>query len=130
VADICEFVGWVPLEDLPSYIAASKICLFVPPVSSEEINNTIVTKIYQYLLMHKPVIVGQARLMADFVEENRIGERIRESDSRDLADKIYKLYSSPDLMKEYSGNASKIAHMYTWEKTSVPFIEAYQNLKT
>jgi glycosyltransferase involved in cell wall biosynthesis len=100
----------------------------VPPASSEEVNNSIATKIYQYVLMNKPVIVGQARMMRQFVEENGIGLSIRESDPEDLANKISIMYSSPDMVADFIGNTRKIAPHYTWETTSKSFLDYYKTL--
>jgi glycosyltransferase involved in cell wall biosynthesis len=80
--------------------------------------------------MWKPVIVGQARMMRQLVEDNRIGMSIKESDPQDLADKIKLLYTTPSLLKEYSENARKIAPKYTWEETSRSFTECYTKLKS
>lgn len=128
VSDLTEFLGWVPLSMLPSYIAASDICIHVPPAISLEVNNSIATKIYQYVLMNKPVIVGQARMMQKFVQENNIGLSIKESDPHDLAEKIHLLYSSPSLITEYANNTRRIASRYSWEETSKPLTEFYKNL--
>jgi glycosyltransferase involved in cell wall biosynthesis len=130
VADLTEYLGWKPLSVLPSYIAASDVCIHVPPAISLEVNSSVATKIYQYIVMWKPVIVGQARMMRQLVEDHRIGMSIKESDPQDLADKIKLLYTKPSLLKEYSENARKIAPNYTWEVTSRPFTDCYNKLKS
>jgi glycosyltransferase involved in cell wall biosynthesis len=129
VDDLTEYLGWKPLSILPSYIAASDVCIHVPPSISLEVNSTIATKIYQFIVMQKPIIVGEARMMREFVEDNRIGLSIKESDPKDLAEKIKLLYLNPDLRKEFSENAGKIASKYTWEQTSKSLIESYNKLK-
>lgn len=128
VSDLCDYLGFIPLESLPFYISASDICIHVPPALSMEVNNSIATKVYQYVLMNKPLIVGQARLMKEFVENNRIGLCIKDSDPNDLAEKIVQLYSSPSLVKEFITNTRKIASTISWEVTSRPFIHSYKNL--
>lgn len=128
IKDLTEYLGWVPLSDLPFYVAASNICLHVPPAISTEVNSSIATKIYQYVLMNKPLIVGQAKLMKEFVEKNKIGLVIKDSSPEDLAEKILKLYSSPALVTEFTDNTKKISAKYSWESTSLPFIELYQRL--
>jgi glycosyltransferase involved in cell wall biosynthesis len=100
----------------------------VPPAGSEEVNNSIATKIYQYVLMNKPIIVGQAKLMRTFVEENGIGLSIMESDPADLAEKINLMYSSPDIVADFVENTKRIAPRYTWETTSEPFLDYYKTL--
>jgi len=129
VSDLTEYLGFIPLTELPFYMAASDICIHVPPAVSLEVNNSIATKIYQYVLMNKPVVVGQARMMKEFVEGNRIGLSIKDYDPQDFADKIKMLHSSPTLVAEFTGNARKIAPRYCWEETSVPFLETYKKLK-
>jgi glycosyltransferase involved in cell wall biosynthesis len=130
VTDLTDYLGWVPLSSLPYYISASHICLHVPPAISLEVNSSIATKIYQYVLMNKPLIVGQAKLMKQFVESNKIGLSIKDSDPYDLAEKIKLLHSSPSLITEFISNTRKIAAAYSWEKTSIPFIEYYQKFNT
>lgn len=129
VTDLADYLGWIPMSILPSCIAASDVCIHVPPAISLEVNNSVATKIYQYILMRKPIIVGQAEMMRKLVEDNRIGMSIKESDPHDLAEKIKLLYSTPSLIKEFSENAGRIASRYIWEETSRPFIEYYKKLK-
>lgn len=129
VTDLTDYLGWIPLTRIPYYIAASDICIHIPPAISLEVNSSIATKTYQYLLMNKPQIVGEAKLMKKFVEENRIGLSIRDNDPQDLAEKIKLLQSTPSLLKEFAENTRKLAPSYSWERTSGPFIEYYQKFK-
>jgi glycosyltransferase involved in cell wall biosynthesis len=128
VSDMTEYLGWKPLSILPSYIAASNVCIHVPPATSLEVNSTVSTKIYQYIMMRKPVIVGSAVMMRQFVEDNMIGLSSKDSDPEDLAEKIKLMFNNPDLLKQFSENAGKIASQYSWEETSKPLIESYNNL--
>jgi glycosyltransferase involved in cell wall biosynthesis len=128
VTDMTEYLGWVPLAKLPYYISASDVCIHVPPSISLEVNNSVATKIYQYIVMHKPIIVGQAKMMKNLVVENKIGLSIKESDPYDLAEKIKLLYSTPSLISDFSENAGRIASRYTWEETSRQFIDYYKKL--
>lgn len=128
VSELTEYIGWVPLSEIPSYIAASKVCIHVPPAISLEVNSSVATKIYQYIIMGKPLIVGQAKMMRELVEENGVGLSIKESDPADLADKIEYLYKNPAKLAEFSANARRIAVKFTWEETSKPFIDHYKKL--
>ena len=80
--------------------------------------------------MNKPVIVGQAEMMKNFVEKHKIGMSIRESDPVDLAEKIKLLYSSPSLITEFEENTKQIALKYSWEETSKTFLKFYQTLQS
>lgn len=123
-----DYKGWVSLNLLPSYIAASNICLFVPRADNLEINNTIATKIYQYATMGKPVIVSEAQMMKAFVESNRIGYSVHYGNTREFFRVVFDLYSHPEKCEEISKRASEIVAQYTWEQTSRDFLQSYQKL--
>jgi glycosyltransferase involved in cell wall biosynthesis len=126
---VVEFVGWIPLDLLPSYVAASRVCVFVPRADNLEINNTIATKIYQYAAMGKPVIVSEARMMKEFVESNRIGYSVRYGDITGFCAIVRKLHNHPEIAEEIRSRAVVVASHYTWENTSRDFIGYYTNLK-
>lgn len=123
VYDLVSFIGWIPIEDLPSYIFASKICVFTPPVNREEINKTIATKIYQYASMGRPIVVSKAELMKQFVESNELGYSV--SDYKEFADKVNFLYNNPTEYNKLSENCLSISEKYHWEATVNQLIEFY-----
>jgi glycosyltransferase involved in cell wall biosynthesis len=124
-----EYVGWVPLSMLSSYVAASNICLFVPRADNMEINNTIVTKIYQYVAMGKPVIVSEARLMKEFVESNRLGISVHFGNVEEFCQAVLSLRSSPEITENIRNKAIVIADQNSWERTSQEFLTYYDHLK-
>jgi len=122
-----EFRGWVHYHDLPDEIDESDICFFTPPANRNEINNTIATKIYQYMAREKPVIVGQASYMKEFIEKNGIGISIDEKSPEEFAGAVLKIYESPELGKEFSSNARKKVDNYYWENTVKALEDFYAN---
>ncbi len=123
VDELVSFIGWIPIEDLPSYMFASKICVFTPPVNRDEINKTIATKIYQYASLGKPILVSRAELMKEFVESNKLGYSV--NDYREFADKVIYLYNNPLVYDEISKNCIKVSKEYYWELTINQLIEFY-----
>jgi glycosyltransferase involved in cell wall biosynthesis len=128
VEENVSFIGWVPLKELPSYVAASHICFFVPKADNLEINNTIVTKIYQYASMGKPIVVSEARLMKEFVERNQIGYSVPFGDVMELCSVVRKIYSHPEISENIRQKGIIVAKQNSWELTSLPFIEKYKQL--
>lgn len=128
VKDLIEFLGFLPINEIPSYIAGSDVCVFIPPVNREEINKTIATKIYQYLVMKKPIIVSQAKLMQEFVISNKVGLVIDEYSKENFAEKVLEIYNNPNLRKKISENAELISKNYYWEKTSEVLIGMYNEI--
>jgi glycosyltransferase involved in cell wall biosynthesis len=123
-----RYIGWVPLDQLPSYVAASHICLFVPRADNLEINNTIATKIFQYAAMGKPVIVSEARKMKEFVENNNLGFSVKFGDISGFGEVVLKIYRDPAIADSIKLRAVEIARKYTWEETSLPFISGYKQM--
>ena len=130
VSEHVEFVGWITSDKLPSYIAASKLCTHTPPVIREETDKTVATKVYQYIVMHKPLIVGAAKRTRDLVLENNIGFAIKNGDAKDFAEKVESLYNNQELMTEFSNNAKQVSEQIAWENTVQSLINAYHNLAT
>ena len=116
ISDLVRFEGWSPIEKLPSYIYASDLCFFTPPANREEINRTIATKIYQYLQIGKPVIVGRARMMKDFVEEYGIGYVINEESPEEFAQTVIDFYRNYQVESErIRHNCFEIKNRFIWE---------------
>jgi len=126
--DLVDFVGWIPLDKLSSYMAVAHVCLFLPRADNLEINNTIVTKIYQYMAMGKPIIVSEAKRMKEFVESNGIGYSVPYGDSEALCSAIGKIHDNPGISHDIFEKGTRIAHLYSWEYTTHAFVEAYQKL--
>lgn len=120
-----DFIGWISRSQLPSYVAASNICLFVPKADNLEINNTIVTKIFQYVAMGKPVIVSEAKMMKEFIEINRLGFSVDFGNVSQFQNIVLKMYSSPELAVRIKQNASRVHHIISWEETSKVFVGKY-----
>jgi glycosyltransferase involved in cell wall biosynthesis len=125
IKDHVDFVGWVQRGELPSYIEASHVCLFVPKADNMEINNTIVTKIYQYTAMGKPIVVSEARMMKEFVEKNKIGFSVDFGNVDQFCNIISKIRAEPELSVEIKRYASGIRHLISWEETSGDFLKYY-----
>lgn len=129
VSELVHFEGWSPIEKLASYIAASDVCFFTPPSNREEIHRTIATKIYQYLQLGKPVIVGQARMMKDFVEKHQTGYVIDEEKPEEFARVVVDYRKNYETESErIRANCFKIRDEYLWEDKFKAVAESYREL--
>jgi len=125
VEDLLEIRPWVDYRELPHEIDRSNICFFTPPANREEIHNTIATKIYQYMARAKPVIVGSARYMKEFVEKYQIGIAIDERDPEEFASAVVRMYSNRGLYDKFSANARKHMDQFYWENTVQKLLSFY-----
>lgn len=128
VSEQVRFEGWSPVEKLPSYITASEMCFHTPPANREEVNRTIATKIYQYLQIGKPVIVGQARMMKDFVERYQTGYVINEEMPDEFAQAVIRYYRNYGVESErIRGNCFAIRDQFIWEDQFGKIIGKYKS---
>lgn len=128
VEEYVDFMGWINLDQIPSLISVSQVGIFTPPSGRTEINKTIATKNYQFLVMQKPMIVGRAKYMKEFSEANQIGISVNEDDPEDIAKGIIKMAEDEDFRKMLIANCREIGGNYYWESTSKSLISGYAEL--
>jgi len=133
VASNVEFLGWLTVDKLASYIAASKICVFVPHPVSREINNTIATKIYQYMAMGKPIVTSSATMMREFVEKNGLGLAVSEVEEGTVSEAIEKIHRQYGEFRKSAESGSKKLLKDSpvfWDQTIEPMVEFYKKRLT
>ena len=128
-AEKVEFAGWQPFDKIWSYIRASEICL-VPHARNPHTDSTIPHKIFQYMMMSKPVIVSDCPPLKRVIEESGGGLWFLYDSSEELADRIMELYANADKRKRM-GEAGREAFIerFNWDATAGPLIELYDSLE-
>jgi glycosyltransferase involved in cell wall biosynthesis len=128
VAEEVEFCGWQPFALIRSYIAASHVCL-VPHIASGHTNTTIPHKLFQYMVMAKPVIVSSAKPLTRIVKETGAGLIYPSGDAGALAETVIRVFRDKDLAARL-GNAGRTAveERYNWKIEEEKLIKLYQNL--
>jgi len=90
-----------------------------------EINNTIITKIYQYVSVRKPILTGQAKMMRDFIVKYNLGLAANEKDPVSIAETVLEMKGRLDSFTfEVPDNI-----MY-WEYTSLQLLRKYNEFLT
>ena len=98
---------------MPSYIAASAVCL-VPHLANPHTEATIPHKLFQYMLMGKPVVVSSCRPLRRIVEETGAGLVYASGDSADLAKTVVQL-RDPNLCRQLGAAGRRAASgRYSW----------------
>ncbi|MEA3391958.1 MAG: glycosyltransferase [Candidatus Marinimicrobia bacterium] len=129
VSQYVNYFGELSYVDMMSYMKQADLCISLLPVNSEELNRTIVTKIYQYLQLEQPMLVSRTKYIKQFVESNELGWVVDETNPKSIADKIAYLYEDKTAMGQASINAAKIKDKYVWEKTIQDLIDYYGKLE-
>ena len=127
VSQSVEFTGWQPFDLMPSYISLSDICL-VPHHSNPHTDSTIPHKIFQYMLMKKPVVVSTCKPLARIINETQAGLVFESGNSDDLARVCLELLDA-GKRKQLGENGRRAAmEKYNWEKTGEALVEAYEQI--
>jgi len=129
VQDHVEIIGWQPFHKVPSYIEASHVGL-VPHHQNPHTDATIPHKLFQYMLMSKPVIVSSCRPLKRIVEETKSGLVFHSGDPKHLAKQIQTLYSNPQLRSDCALHGHEAAtHQYNWTAEGAKLTRLYQSLQ-
>jgi len=127
VSDLVTFLGFLPFDQIHSYVIASDICL-VPHVYNDFINTTIPNKLFQYMVLRKPVLVSNAKPLARIVGQCGCGFIFKSGSREDAAAKIIAAYQARhDHSYGERGKACAEQH-YTWEIASRELLRVYRGL--
>jgi len=128
VAEAVEFAGWQPFDSVPSYIAASEVCL-IPHIASGHTNSTIPHKIFQAMAMGKPVVVSSAKPLERIVKETAAGLVYLSGNAKSLAEVVVSIYQN-DALASKLGEAGKktTQEKYNWEVEAKKLVSLYQDL--
>lgn len=128
-AEHIELVDWVPPHQVPDYIAASCACL-VPHNGLEHTQTTVPHKLFQYMLMGKPVVVSNCAPLERIVEETEAGLVFRAGCAGELADRLVALHRNEGGCAErYGANGRRAAlGPYAWRHDARRLVDLYHDL--
>jgi glycosyltransferase involved in cell wall biosynthesis len=126
IEESVEFVGWVDFSKVPSYMEASDLNI-IPQPSNPANDTTLPHKLFQYMLIGKPVLTSDAKPLKRIVEETKSGLSFSSQDPRDFARAVLELYKSDTNFAENGRKA--VENKYNWENTSKELVKLYSTLK-
>ena len=120
------YIGQVPFEKVVSYIKVSDICL-VPHNDTAHTNNTIPHKLFQYMLLEKPVIVSDCPPLKRVVKECNCGLVFKRNDYLDLKNKILSIYANNS---NFGLNGKRcVENRYNFKNDSDILLKIYREIK-
>jgi glycosyltransferase involved in cell wall biosynthesis len=120
--------GHQPFARVHSYIAVSDICI-VPHLADELVNTTIPHKLFQYMYMHKPVVVSSAKPLQRIVEACQAGKVFTSGDPTTFADAVLAL-RDPDIRQALGANGHRaVLERYNWQQDSKVLCQLYEGLR-
>lgn len=128
VADAVELTGWQPFGRIWSYIGASDVCI-VPHQRNPHTDTTIPHKIFQYMLLGKPVIVSDCTPLKRVIDDAGAGLVFRYDDPDEFASRVLELHADPDLRRRIAATGREaFFDRWNWEATSGPLVGLYEDL--
>lgn len=125
-----EFIGWQSFDKVFSYMQVSNIGI-VPHNKNEDTDHTNPHKLFQYMMVGKPVVVSSCKPLKRIVETLNSGLVFEAGNPESFAKKIIELYENNELSKQLAENGRKATFegKWNWENTSMDLIELYNNLE-
>ncbi len=127
VADRVVFEGWQPFQRFPSYIQAAQVCL-IPHVRNPHTDTTIPHKLFQTMLLGRPVLTSDCRPLRRIVEETGCGLVFPSGDAEAFAGAAASLVDP--LLRGPMAEAGRraVLERYNWSRDAATLVEAYRTL--
>ncbi len=122
VASAVEFTGWKPFRSIPSYIRAASVCI-VPQPGNAFIDTTIPHKLFQYMILRKPVLVSDARPLKRWVQRLKAGEVFISGNVEDFVKCALKIYQNFNTY--YPMPDSELRDILDWKHDAANLISVY-----
>ena len=119
------FTGWIPFKETATYIHLSEICL-IPQGSNDLIDNGTPHKLFQYMVLGKPVIVSDAKAMSRIVKEENCGLVFKSKDEKSLANAVLTLLKNENNFGKKGIEA--VNNKYNWQRASEELIRLYESV--
>ena len=127
LGDRVAFEGWQPFERFPSYLAASAVGL-IPHLRSEHTDTTIPHKLFQTMLLERPVVVSDCRPLKRIVEEVGCGAVHRSGDPAALAGAVVSLADAEIRARMGRAGRRAVEERYRWDRDAATLVELYRSL--
>lgn len=126
-----EFVEFQPFEKVYSFMAVADINI-IPHYKNEHTDNTIPHKLYQNLMIGKPVVVSSADPLKRVIEEIDGGFVFEAGNAASLVEVIKEIQNNPTLSQQRieNGKYHTLEGQLNWEHTGLKLAEFYSLLTT
>ncbi len=124
-----EFVGWIPPEQIASYVAAADLVLLLddPAYGINRVGTS--TRLLQAMALGIPALASHGTANAGLVEREGVGICVKHDDVREIRRVIGELLGDLKGRSSMATRGSRaFSERYQWESMRRRLVEAYQNL--
>lgn len=120
-----SFEGWQPPSTLSSYLKASNIGL-ISHLKSKHTDNTIPHKLFQYMLLKRPIISSDCEPLERIIKKEGCGLIYKSNDENQLAQKVIELLSDDEVQNKMGSNGYEaVIKTYNWKAASKGLVNIY-----
>lgn len=120
------FIGRVPLEELLSYTKEAYLGFQVLQNVNMNHYTASSNKLFEYIMMHVPVIGSDLPEIKRVIKEAEIGIVTDTSSPLKVAHAVNQLVKDPNLHARFVKNCMRAKHIYNWSKEESKLLKIYQ----
>jgi glycosyltransferase involved in cell wall biosynthesis len=126
--DTVSFPGWLDFSTYLDSISRSSIGL-VPHISTPHTDSTLPHKLFHYMALKKPVIVGDAVPLKRIVESEGCGLVVKSGDVGSMTQALEALAGDESMRREMGEAGYRAVHeRYNWNRGIQPLLDYYDAL--
>lgn len=124
-----HFLGHQPFSKFFSYMSLTHVNI-IPHKSNPHTDNTVPHKLFEAMMVGKPVLVSSSAPLKRIVNTTKSGLVFQAGNSRDCAAKILELYGNEALCRQLGENGAKatVHGDLNWETTQKDLIRLYESM--
>jgi len=128
LGDRVFMLGQKPFSQVFSYMSRADVNV-IPHKSNPQNDNGVPHKLFQSMMVGKPVLVSSSAPLKRIIEETSSGVVFQAEDPVDCADKIVQMFNNKSLCQQLGANGKKAAMgKYSWEETAKQLLDVYEGL--
>lgn len=124
-----HFFGRQPFDKFFSFMSLTDVNV-IPHKSNPHTDNTVPHKLFEAMMVGRPVLVSSSAPLKRIVEETNSGLVFEAGNAKDCSDKILKLFSDADLRQQLGSNGvqATVHGPLNWETSQEDLIALYHQL--
>lgn len=124
-----KVLGYRPFSEFYSFMKMASVNI-IPHHRNGHTDNTIPHKLFQCMMVGKPLLVSSSTPLKRVVNETKSGLVFEAGNPKDLADKALALYNDRNKCILLGGNGIKstLEGDYNWENTSMILVNMYNEI--
>jgi glycosyltransferase involved in cell wall biosynthesis len=124
--DSVQYLGWLDMPELVGELCRADVGI-VAQKSSPYSNLVHTNKMYEYMLLEKPVVASRLSSTARYFGDDAV-QYFEPASAESLADALVALYEDPVRRKSMTSTASDLCEVYGWDAQKQIYLAAYDRL--